>query len=138
MQSLWGKGHSRWRSPTPAPATTVDIMPVFLGTGLRSFESSSPKRDRLENRPRENQRAGSQRKNKPQIPRESVIDLLRLHCQDGAKSGLALCHAIVGLRCLSQRVGLHNRFNFSLRYEIKRFVKIFGAVLLAADDSNAL
>jgi len=57
----------------------------------------------------------------------------RLHCQDGAKSGLALRHAVVGLRCLGQRVRLHNRFNFSLRCEIKRFVKIFGAVLLAAN-----
>ena len=45
----------------------VDIMPVFLGIGLRSFESSSL-------RPaRENQRAGSRRKNKHQIPREAVI-----------------------------------------------------------------
>jgi hypothetical protein len=62
----------------------------------------------------------------------------RLHCQDSAESSLVLRHAIVCLRCLCQRVRLHDRFNFSLLYEIKRFVKIFGAVLLAANYSNAL
>jgi hypothetical protein len=45
----------------------------------------------------------------------------RLHCQDSAESSLVLRHAIVCLRCLCQRVRLHDRFNFSLRYEIKRF-----------------
>src|SRR6266436_5607776 len=48
--------------------------------------------------------------------------LTRLHCQDGAEPGLALRHAIVGLRRLCQRVRLHNRFHFSLRHKIKRFV----------------
>jgi hypothetical protein len=62
----------------------------------------------------------------------------RLHCEHGAESGLALRNLVVDLRCLCQWIRLHNRFNFSLRYEIKRFVKIFGAVLLAANYSNAL
>ena len=61
----------------------------------------------------------------------------RLHGQDGAKPGLALRHTVVSFRCLCQWIRLDNRFNFSLRYEIKRFVKILGAVLLAANDSNA-
>src|SRR5216683_5345774 len=62
----------------------------------------------------------------------------RLHCEDGAEPGLALGNAVVSPGCLSQWVRLHNRFNSSLRYEIKRFVKIFGAVLLATNYSNAL
>src|SRR5437762_8856577 len=60
----------------------------------------------------------------------------RLHCEDGPEPGFALRNAVVGLRCLCQWVRLHNGFNFSFRYEIKRFVKIFGAVLLAANYSN--
>ena len=62
----------------------------------------------------------------------------RLHCEDGAEPGLALHNALVGLRSLGQWVRLDYRFNFSLRYEIKGFVEIFGAVLLAANDTNAL
>jgi dihydrofolate reductase len=45
----------------------VDIMPVFLGSGLRSFEGSS-----LARAAGENQRAGSRRENKPAIPRETT------------------------------------------------------------------
>src|SRR6266851_7937636 len=62
----------------------------------------------------------------------------RLHCEDGAEPGLALRNALVGLRCLCQWVRLDDRFNFSLRYEIKGFVEIFWAVLLTANDPNAL
>src|SRR5258708_3346794 len=50
----------------------------------------------------------------------------RLHCQDGAKPGLALHNALIGLRSLGQRVRFDDRFNFSLCYEIKGFVEIFG------------
>src|SRR4029077_4340882 len=62
----------------------------------------------------------------------------RLHCEDGAEPGLALHDTLVCLRSLGQWVRLDYRFNFPLRYEIKRFVEIFGAVLLAANDTNAL
>jgi hypothetical protein len=57
----------------------------------------------------------------------------RLHCEDGTEPGLALHDALVCLRSLGQWVRLDDSFNFSLRYEIKGFVEIFGAVLLAAD-----
>ena len=57
---------------------------------------------------------------------------------DGGESGLALCNALVGLRCLSQWVGLDYRFSFFLRHEIKGFSEIFGDVLLTADHPNAL
>jgi dihydrofolate reductase len=46
----------------------VDIMPVFLGIGLRSFESSSLERVRLEEI-----NVQGRRENKPQIPREAVV-----------------------------------------------------------------
>ena len=45
-------------------------MPVFLGIGLRSFESSSFERVRLE----KISVPGSRRTNKPQIPREAVVE----------------------------------------------------------------
>src|SRR5207248_9277843 len=72
----------------------------------------------------------------PRLPLDSSDR--RLHCEDGPEPGFALRNAVVGLRCLCQWVRLHNGFNFSFRYEIKRFVKIFGAVLLAANYSNAI
>src|ERR1700676_553765 len=59
------------------------------------------------------------------------------HCEDSAEPSLALRNPVVGLRRLCQRIRLDNRLNFSLRYEIKCFVQIFGAVLLAANYSNA-
>ena len=59
------------------------------------------------------------------------------HCEDSAEPSLALRNPVVGLRCLCQRICLDNRLNFSLRYEIKCFVQIFGAVLPAANYSNA-
>src|SRR5437868_15079284 len=62
----------------------------------------------------------------------------RLHCEDGAEPGLPLRNTLVGLRCLCQWIRLYNRFDFSVRYEIKRFIKIFGTVLLASNYSNAL
>jgi hypothetical protein len=62
----------------------------------------------------------------------------RLHCEDGAESGLAIHNSLVCLRSLGQWIGLDYRFNFPLRYKIKRFVEIFGAVLLAANYANAL
>jgi hypothetical protein len=64
--------------------------------------------------------------------------LRRLHCEDGAEPGLAIYNSLVCLRSLGQWIRLDYRFNLPLRYEIKRFVKIFGAVLLAANDANAL
>jgi hypothetical protein len=65
----------------------VDIMPVFLGIGLRSFESSKPSA-----RPaRENQRAASRRENKPQISREAVVDLV--DCLQGMQA-FSLSHKI--------------------------------------------
>ena len=62
----------------------------------------------------------------------------RSHCEDGAEAGFALGNPVVGLRRLSQWVRFDNGLDFSLRDEIKRFVKIFGAVLLAANYPNAL
>src|SRR5713226_4808337 len=62
----------------------------------------------------------------------------RLHCEDGAEPGLALRNALVGLRRLCHYVRLDARFDFSLCSEIKGFVEIFGAVLLTANDPNAL
>jgi dihydrofolate reductase len=50
----------------------VAIMPVFLGTGLRSFENACL----CAGPARENQRAGSRRENQPQIPCATVVDLL--------------------------------------------------------------
>src|SRR5207249_7936273 len=60
----------------------------------------------------------------PRLPLDSSDR--RLHCEDGPEPGFALRNAVVGLRCLCQWVRLHNGFNFSFRYEIKRFVEIFG------------
>ena len=75
----------------------------------------------------------------PQTNSETSDDRSRrLHCKDGAESGLAFHNALVCFRRLSQRVRLNDRFNFSLRHEIKGLVEIFGAVLLAANDPNAL
>jgi hypothetical protein len=51
--------------------------------------------------------------------------------------GLALRNALIGLRCLCQGVRLDNRFDLS-SLRNKRLVEILGAVLLAADYSNAL
>src|SRR5215472_4002858 len=62
----------------------------------------------------------------------------RLHCEDGAEAGLALHHSLISLWSLGQWVRLDYRFDFPLRYEIKGFVEVFGAVLLAANDTNAL
>ena len=62
----------------------------------------------------------------------------RLHCQNGAEAGLALHNALVRLWSIGQRVRLDDRFHFSLRHEIKGLVEIFRAVLLAANDTNAL
>src|SRR6267154_1112722 len=59
------------------------------------------------------------------------------HCEYSAEPSLALRNPVVGLPCLCQRIRLDNRLNFSLRYEIKCFVQIFGAVLPAANYSNA-
>src|SRR5713101_5701219 len=61
-----------------------------------------------------------------------------LHRQDGAEARLAIDDTLIRLRSLGQRVRLDYRFNLPLRYEIKRFVEIFGAVLLAANYPNAL
>src|ERR1700721_4840695 len=62
----------------------------------------------------------------------------RLHCEDGAEAGLALRNALVGLCGFGQWIGFNDRFDFSLSYVIQGFVKIFGAILLAADDFDAL
>src|SRR5437899_5422729 len=62
----------------------------------------------------------------------------RLHCEDGAEPGPALRNAFVVLSGLRQWVSLDEGFDFPLRHEIKSFVEIFGAVLLAADDADAL
>src|SRR6266849_9261506 len=62
----------------------------------------------------------------------------RLHCEDSAEPGPALRNAFVGLGGLRQWVSLDDRFDFPLCHEIKSFVQIFGAVLLAADDADAL
>jgi hypothetical protein len=62
----------------------------------------------------------------------------QLNCEDGTEPGFALYNAFIRLRSLGQRVRLDDRFNFALRYEIKGFVEIFGAVLLATDHTNAL
>ncbi len=53
-----------------------------------------------------------------------------------AEPSLALRNPVVGLRCLLQWVRLDNGFDFSLRYKIKCFVQIFGAVLLATNYST--
>src|SRR6202007_693040 len=58
--------------------------------------------------------------------------------QDGTEPSLAFHDAQVGLGSLRQRLRLDDRLNFSLRYEIKGFVEILGAILLAADDTYAL
>src|SRR5438132_3605468 len=71
----------------------------------------------------------------PRLPLDSSDR--RFHCEAGPEPGLALRNAVVGLRCLCQWVRLDDRFNFSLRYEIKRLVEIFGAVLLAPNYLNA-
>src|SRR5712692_8267663 len=62
----------------------------------------------------------------------------RLHGEDGAEPGPALLNAFVGLGGLRQWVSLNDPFDFPLRHEIKSFVQIFGAVLLAADDADTL
>src|ERR1700756_2711886 len=61
-----------------------------------------------------------------------------LHCEDGAEPGRSLDNALISLRSFGQRVGLDYRFNFSLGYVIQGFVKVFRAILLAADDFDAL
>src|ERR1700686_5365568 len=61
-----------------------------------------------------------------------------LHRQDSAEARLAIDDTLIRLRSLGQWVRLDYRFNFPLRYEIKRFVEIFGPVLLAANYPNAL
>src|SRR5438046_6337233 len=60
-----------------------------------------------------------------------------LHCEDGAEPGLTLRNTVVGLGCLRQWVRLNNRSHLSFCHEIKRFVQIFGAVLLTSNYSNA-
>ena len=61
-----------------------------------------------------------------------------LHCEDGAEPGCSLDDALISLRSFGQRVGLNYRFNFPLGYVIQGFIEIFGAILLAADDFDAL
>src|SRR5258708_8014694 len=61
-----------------------------------------------------------------------------LHCEDGAEPGRSLDNALISLRSFGQRVGLDYRFNSSLGYVIQGFVKVFRAILLAADDFDAL
>ena len=61
-----------------------------------------------------------------------------LHRQDSAEARLAVDDTLIRLRSLGQWVRLDYRFNFSLRYEIKRFVEIFWTVLLATNYPNAL
>src|ERR1700730_10348026 len=68
----------------------------------------------------------------------SVYGGVRLHCEDGAEPGPALRNAFIGVGGLRQWVSLDNRFDFPLRPEIKSFVEILGAVLLTADDADAL
>ena len=68
----------------------------------------------------------------------SVAARAVLHRQDGAEARLAVDDTLICLRSLGQWVRLDYRFNFSLRYEIKGFVEIFGTVLLAANYPNAL
>ena len=58
-----------------------------------------------------------------------------LHRQHSAKARFPLRNAVISLGSFSQWVRLDNRFNFSLRHKIKRFVQIFRPVLLAADDA---
>src|SRR5258708_1245743 len=62
----------------------------------------------------------------------------RLHCEDGAEPGPALPNAFVGPGGLPQSESLDRRLDFPSRHEIKSFVEIFGAVLLAADDADTL
>ena len=62
----------------------------------------------------------------------------KLHGEDGAEAGFAVDDTLIGLGGVGQWVGLDYRFDFSLGYEIQGFVEIFGAVLLAANDPNAL
>src|SRR5215469_13959549 len=61
-----------------------------------------------------------------------------LHCEDGAEPRCSLDNALISFRSFGQRVGLDYRFNFSLGYVIQGFVKVFRAILLAADDFDAL
>ena len=68
----------------------------------------------------------------------SVAARAVLHRQNGAEARLAVDHTLIRLRSLSQWVRLDYRFNFSLRYEIKSFVEIFGTILLTANYPNAL
>src|SRR5262245_270660 len=62
----------------------------------------------------------------------------RLHCEDGAEAGLTLGYALIGLCSFGQWVGFSYRFHFVLGYVIEGFVQILGAILLAADDLDAL
>src|SRR5690348_14572783 len=62
----------------------------------------------------------------------------RSHCEDGAEPGPPLRNAFIGLSGLRQWVSLDDRFDFPLCHEIKSFEEIFGAVLLTADDADAL
>ena len=60
-----------------------------------------------------------------------------LHRQDGAEAGLAVYDALIRLRSFGQRIRFDNCFHFFLGHEVERFVKIFGAVLLASDYAKA-
>jgi hypothetical protein len=68
--------------------------------------------------------------------REHNNQYQRLPCEDSAKPDLALYQALIGLRSLGQWVRLDYRFEFSLRYEIKSFVEIFGAVFAGCQLSE--
>ena len=61
-----------------------------------------------------------------------------LHCEDRAEPRCSLENALISFRSFGQRVGLDYRFNFSLGYVIQGFIKVFRAILLAADDFDAL
>src|SRR6202008_5146385 len=71
-------------------------------------------------------------------PRIGMTARLGLHCEDGAEPRFAFGNALIGLGSLGQWVGLNDRFDFTLRHVIQSFIKVFGAILLAADDLNAL
>src|ERR1700733_16300575 len=62
----------------------------------------------------------------------------RLHCEDGAESGLALRDAFIGFGGIRQWITLDDCFDLSLRHEIKGFVEIFGTVLLTTNDADTL
>jgi hypothetical protein len=60
-----------------------------------------------------------------------------LHRQHGAEAGLAVHNAPIRLRSVGQRIRFDQCFHLSLGHEVERFVKIFGAVLLACHYANA-